>query len=78
MTHETTYLQQQSHKTLSIILVGGGVSSAIALAFAPCLYWKGRRARKAAGLARVERKAVRSRRRRGQRHPSPNLTICLF
>jgi hypothetical protein len=27
MTHEIFYLQQQSHETLTLILVGGGVSS---------------------------------------------------
>ena len=72
MTHEILYLQQRSHEALTFILVGGGVSSAIVLAFALYLHWKGRHARKAARLAREERKAERRRRRRGQRHPTPN------
>lgn len=72
MTHEIFYLQQQSHETLTLILVGGGVSSAIVVAFPLYLHWKSRHARKAARLAREERKAERRRRRRGQRHPTPN------
>ena len=72
MTHEIFYLQQQSHETLTLILVGGGVSSAIVVAFALYLHWKGRHARKAARLAREERKAARRRRRRGQRQAAPN------
>lgn len=50
MTHEIFYLQQQSHETLTLILVGGGVSSAFVVAFALYLHWKGRHARKAARL----------------------------
>ena len=72
MTHEIFYLQQQSHETLTFILVGGGVSSAIVLAFALYLQWKGRHARRAARVAREERKAERRRRRRDQRHPASN------
>lgn len=63
MTHEIFYLQQQSHATLTLILVGGGVSSVIVVAFALYLHWKGRHARKAVRLAREERKAERRRRR---------------
>ncbi len=40
MTHEIFYLQQQSHETLTLILVGGCVSSAIVLAFALYLHWR--------------------------------------
>ncbi len=72
MTHEFFYLQRQSHETLTLILVGGGVSSAIVVAFALYLNWKGRHARKAARLAREGRKAEKRRRRRGQRHATPN------
>ncbi len=72
MTHELSYLEQQSYETLTIILVGGGVSSAIVLAFDLSLRWKGRHARKAARLAREERKAEGRRRRRGRWYAWPN------
>ena len=71
MPREIFYLQQQSHETLTLILVGGGVSGAIVVAFALYQHWKGRHARGAARLAREARKAER-RRRRGQRHSTPN------
>lgn len=72
MTHEIFYLQHQSHETLTLILIWGGVSSAFVVAFALYLHWKGRNARKAARLAREDRKAERRRRRRGQRHATHN------
>lgn len=63
MAHELLYLQYQSHETLSIILIGGGLSAGLVLVFGLYMHWRGRRARKAARLAREERKAARKRRR---------------
>lgn len=63
MTHELLYLPYESHETLSIILIGSGLSAAMVLAFGLYMHWRGRHARKAARLAREERKAARKRRR---------------
>lgn len=72
MTYVLFYLQQHSHEPLTLILVAGGVSSAIVVAFALYLHRKCRHARKDARLAREARKADRRRRGRGQRHPIPS------
>lgn len=64
MAHEHFYIQQQSHETLTIILVVGGVSGALAVVLGLYLRWKGRHHRNLARLARDRRKAPQKRRKR--------------
>ncbi len=64
MAHQLLYLKDQSHDTLSIILVGAGLSALVVIGFALVMHWRGRHARALARLAREQRKAARKRRRR--------------
>lgn len=64
MAHELLEVQYQSRDTLSIILIGAGVSAVVATGFVLYFYWCGRHERRAARLARAARKAARKRRKR--------------
>ncbi len=64
MAHELLYLPYQSHETLSIMLIGGGVSFAVVIAFALYVRWRGRHARADERRVREDRNAARKRRRR--------------
>lgn len=72
MSHEIFLVQQQSHATLTIMLIGGGLSMAVVGACALYWHWKGRHARKAARSAQQQREADRKRRKRGQRYAVPH------
>lgn len=67
MSHDIFYVQQASYEMLTFLLVSGGASSAIAVVFALYLHSKSWHIRKAARVARGQRKADRGRQRRGQR-----------
>ncbi len=64
MTHELLYLKDQSRDTLSLVLIGSGLSTMLVIGFALFIYWQGRHARAASRLARERLKAARKRRRR--------------
>lgn len=64
MAHELRYLQNQPPETLSIILIGGGVSFAVVVAFALYVRWRGRHVRADERRVREDRKSARKRRRR--------------
>lgn len=64
MAHELLYLPYQSHETLSIIVMGIGVSAVAVLGLRLYVHWRDRHARKARAMAQSARKAGRKRRRR--------------
>jgi hypothetical protein len=63
MSHELLNLKYQSHDTLSIILMGIGVSAVAVIGLRLYLYWRDRHARRARAMAPPARKAGRKRRR---------------
>lgn len=71
MSHRLFDASQQSHASLTLLLIAAGVSFTVVGAFALYVRWKGRHARKAARLARELRKADRKRRRRGRHGTAP-------
>jgi len=63
VAHELLYLPHQSHQTLSIILMGIGVSAAAVIGLRLYLHWRERHSRRAKAMVPSTRKAGRKRRR---------------
>jgi len=68
MTHELLNLQYQSHGTLSIILMGIGVSAVAVIGLRTYVHWRDRHRRRAEAVALSARKAVRKPARKRRRH----------
>ena len=64
MIQELFYVSHQSHGTLSIVLIGGGLISAAMGRLVLYLHWRGRHARLAARRVRSKHQCGRERRRR--------------
>ncbi|MCW5660048.1 MAG: hypothetical protein KIT60_20290 [Burkholderiaceae bacterium] len=67
MSHELLNLKYQSHETLSVILMGFGMSAVAVIGLRLYLYWRDRRGRKAKTPVAPARKTGRKRRRHRQR-----------
>ena len=44
MAHQLLHLKHQSHDTLSITLVGGGLSALVVIGYVLVMHWRGRHA----------------------------------